>query len=349
MKRLKTKARLRQKRRLRKIFLRMKKKRRRVRYAAEAWKKYLKIKAPKEFKIGKVKFRRKLIAFIENFRTNYAMNRNWVCIDFSETKRMSAEGTLIFFAELSRLRRLTAGQNLRLRCIAPRNTKVAQVLKQVGIFDLLNFRKRLSPTFSDVIFWRAASGREVRGAEYDNVLGSYDGRIADVLGQKFFRGLTEAMTNCHHHAYIKTRPDGLGAEKEPREWWMFSQEKEGWLSVVFCDLGIGIPGSLPVTKPNIWQRIQTTFGQDLDAHAIQEAIAFSKTRTGSYHRGKGLKQLIDVVSSVPGGEVSIFSNKGCFSLNSGIENIFQFKDSILGTLIHWKVPIGELSDGKNDD
>lgn len=342
MKRLTPEARERQRRRSRKIMRRIRKKRSEARRTKKVLSDYALLKAPDIFSIGLKDNRHKLLRFLARLRNTVGLNKVSVCIDFSATQKMIADGTLLFFAELCRLRRLTGG-SARIKCIPPRNTKVAQVLKQVGIFDLLGFRRKIEPTFTDVIHWRSASGREVNGEKYESVLSNYEGRIADVLGQKFFRGLTEAMTNCHHHAYIDVRPDGLNAKNEPREWWMFSQEKDGCLTVVFCDLGIGIPGSLPIKKPTLWQRI-LTFGSNLDAHAIQEAIADSRTRTGKHHRGKGLKQLIDVVSSVSGGRVNIFSNRGCFTLKSANENIYQFKDSILGTLIHWSVPIEGLSD-----
>lgn len=320
------------------------KRRRKLRTAAEGLRNYIQIKAPDVFTVGQEEARRKFLRFNTRLRNVSIIDGRSVCIDFSGTRKMLADGTLLFFAELSRLRRLSSRPHVRIRCIPPRDAKVAQVLKQVGIFDLLGYRKKIEPSFPDVIHWRSASGREVNGEEYDSVLGNYEGRIADALGKKFFGGVTEAMTNCHHHAYIDVRPDGLNAGSEPKEWWMFSQEKDGSLTVVFCDLGIGIPGSLPAKKPGLWRRVKKTFGSNLDAHAIQEAITDSKTRTGKHHRGKGLKQLIDVVSSASGGRVDIFSNKGCFTLKSGRETIFQFKDSILGTLIHWTVPIEDLSD-----
>jgi len=147
-----------------------------------------------------------------------------------------------------------------------------------------------------------------------------------------------------HEAYIETRPDGLNIADEQRDWWMFSQERDGWLSVVFCDLGIGIPGTLPIKKPTLWQRIEL-FGSKLDAHAIQEAIGESRTRTGLHHRGKGLKQLVDVVAHVDQGQIGIFSNKGRFTLKSQKESISQFTDSIYGTLIYWKVPLKGVIDG----
>lgn len=299
------------------------------------------LKAPVTFTISSEENRRNLLRFLGKLRETIVLRKHAVRIDFTATQKMITDGTLLFYAELCRLKRLGGG--VKIRCIPPRNPKVAQVLKQVGIFDLIGYRRRIETTYDDVIHWRSANGHEVIGEKFDEVLGHYDGQITEALSQKLYLGFTEAMTNCHHHAYIGVRPDGLNVAHEPKEWWMFSQERDGWLTVVFCDLGIGIPGTLPIKKPSLWQRIQT-FGGQLDAHAIQEAIIESRTRTGLHHRGKGLKQLVDVIARVGSGQVNIFSNRGCFTLKSGSESIFQFKDNIYGTLINWRVPIRGLSD-----
>lgn len=299
------------------------------------------IKAPDTFTISLEDKRHSLLNFLEKLRKTVVLRKHSVCIDFTATQKMFADGTLLFYAELNRINRLKG--SVKVRCMPPRSHKVAQVLKQVGIFDLVGYRKKIETTHADVIHWRSAKGHEVTGEKFDDVLGHYDGQITDALSKNLYLGFTEAMTNCHHHAYIGVRPDGLNVANEPKEWWMFSQEKDGKLMVVFCDLGIGIPGTLPIKKPTLWQRIQI-FGSQLDAHAIQEAIGESRTRTGLHHRGKGLKQLVDVIAHLDGGQVNIFSNKGRFTLKSGSERISQFKDDIYGTLIMWQVPIGGLSD-----
>jgi hypothetical protein len=300
------------------------------------------LKAPDIFTISLKNKRSSLLRFLGKLRETVIHRKHAVRIDFSATQKMFADGTLLFYAELSRINRLKG--SVEVRCLPPRNDKVAQVLKQVGIFDLVDYRKKIETTYDDVIHWRSANGHEVIGEKFDEVLGHYDGQIAEVMSKNLYLGFTEAMTNCHHHAYIGVRPDGLNVAHEPKEWWMFSQEKDGVLTVVFCDLGIGIPGTLPIRKPSVWQRITTTFGNKLDAHAIQEAIGESRTRTGLHHRGKGLKQLVDVIAKVDGGQVNIFSNRGRFTLKSGSESILQFKDDIYGTLIHWQVPIRGFPD-----
>lgn len=341
MKKLTPYARDRQCRLARKYLRRLRKKNTGRRKIFKPSKSFSILKAPVKFTISSEVARRKLLRFFGRLRETVVLRKQAVQIDFTATQKMITDGTLLFFAELCRLRRLSGG--VKIRCIPPRNLKVAQVLKQVGIFDLVGYRRKVETTYTDVIHWRSAKGHEVIGEKFDEVLGHYDGQITEALSQKLYLGFTEAMTNCHHHAYIDVRPDGLNVAHEPKEWWMFSQERDGWLTVVFCDLGIGIPGTLPIKKPSLWKRI-LTYGGQLDAHAIQEALVDSRTRTGLHHRGKGLKQLVDVVARVGNGEVNIFSNKGCFTLKSGSESIFQFKDDIYGTLINWRVPIRGLSD-----
>ncbi|MDD4979541.1 MAG: hypothetical protein PHI29_13020 [Gallionella sp.] len=336
MKRLTPEARDRQIRLAEKQMCRIKKKNLLRRKGAKLKQNYIEIKAPDTFTISSADKRQHLLHFLSKLREAVILRKRSVRIDLRGTQKMFADGTLLFYAELCRINRLE--DRVKVRCLPPRSRKIAQVLKQVGIFDLLGYWKKIETTHVDVIHWRSAKGHEVVGEKFDEVLGHYDGQITEVLSKNLYLGFTEAMTNCHHHAYIGVRQDGLNVADEPKEWWMFSQERNGLLTVVFCDLGIGIPGTLPIKQPTLWQRIQH-FGSKLDAHAIQEAIGESRTRTGLHHRGKGLKQLVDVIAQVEGGQVNIFSNRGCFTLKSGSESIAQFKDNIYGTLIHWQVPI----------
>lgn len=190
----------------------------------------------------------------------------------------------------------------------------------------------------DVIHWRYAHGDRVEGYKYDEILGKYDGQITSVLSTKLYNGLTEAMTNAKHHAYIRVRPDGLGVTKPKRDWWMFSQERDNQLSVVFCDLGIGIPGSLPIQQPILWKRILLG-GKMTDGDIIKEAIADSYTRTGKHYRGKGLGQLVNVVAKESDSVLLIYSNKGCYTCTSGSETVRNFIGSVQGTVIFWRLTL----------
>ena len=128
---------------------------------------------------------------------------------------------------------------------------------------------------------------------------------------------------------------------------MFSQPKDGRLSVVFCDLGVGIPKTLPITKPDSWRRILSLFpGKPEDGNIIKEAVEESRSRTGESHRGKGLSQLVDFIHNqgkMDASFVTIFSNFGAVQKSADEEGytIKNYQDSILGTLIQWNMPIRE--------
>ena len=304
---------------------------------------YSNIQAPEVFTLGDVEARIELLKFLSKLRNLVVQKGKATRINFSGTRKMIADGTLLFTAELRRILRLSMAR-VPISCIGPRNQKVAQVLSQIGVFALLRYRGKVRPSLPDVVNWRFATGNGVVGNKYDDVLGAYDGILAESLSQGLYVGLVEAMTNSHHHAYIARRGDGLGIENEPRDWWMFTQERDGNLSVVFCDLGVGIPETLPRTRPSLWQSLTDRLsGRRMsDGTIIYEAILDSRSRTGASYRGRGLRQLVDVIQKVPVGKLMIFSNGGLYTCIGGIEKHFDFKDSILGTLIIWNVPVRPL-------
>lgn len=296
---------------------------------------YSVLKAPLEFEIVSTHLRKLSLAFFERIRAhvNSGCRRLW--LDFSETRKFSSGGTLLLYAELVRLIENTDG--LIIRSTIPKNNKAAQVLQQIGLSKLLRTKNNTKCLDGDVVNWRSARGQGALGEKYDEILGFYEGRITESLQTELYTGITEAMTNAHQHAYIGQRGDGVETDPDYRPWWMFSQEKDGKLSVVFCDLGVGIPASLPHTRPRLWQlmdRFNMTQGRQ-----IEGAVRDSRTRTKKQHRGKGLRQIIETISSCKGGKALILSNKGWYSIKSGVPASGDFRDSIMGTVIYWQMPL----------
>jgi hypothetical protein len=292
--------------------------------------------APHTFGIFNDGERATLLKKLSDLRYRIAVKREPVCLDFSRTEKMIADGTLLFVAELRRLIKHVEGR-VQITYVAPLNDKVAQVMQQIGLCDLLGVKTDIEPKDDDVVNWRYAHGSQVEGQKYEDVLSKYDGEIARAMQEKLFTGITEAMTNVLNHAYDLEREDGLNVMPS-KEWWMFSQEKDGFLSVAFCDLGAGIPRTLPIKQPRLWRRI-TKLGKSTDADAIDHAIRDSTSRTHESHRGHGLGQIVRVVEAIQSAEVAIYSNRGTYIRHHGEKKLYRHSDSILGTLIFWKVPL----------
>jgi hypothetical protein len=118
----------------------------------------------------------------------------------------------------------------------------------------------------------------------------------------------------------------------------------GVLSIVFCDLGAGIPRTLPLKRKSVWNRLRRK-GLRSDSEIIKFAIKDSVSRTRKSHRGKGLRQIVNAVTGQVGAEAVIYSNRGVVIVRSGGHTrSFDYRDSILGTLIFWRIPLRDKED-----
>lgn len=296
------------------------------------------IRAPEVFSLIDSIHRAAVIQFIESLKDAHEVGAT-ILIDFSSTKKMIADGTLLFRAELCRLvRNAVSGQ--KIHCKLPHNERIKQVLKQTELLSLMEYRGRITATLPDVVHWRTANGSNADGSKYEPVLGKYEGQVAEAMLTGLFVGVSEAMTNTSQHAYIESRGDSLTLRSPDEGWWMFSQAKDGFLHICFCDLGIGIPRSLPKVKPGLVARMLSLSSDIKDCEYIKEAIDDSLTRTKQSYRGKGLGQIARTLSGISGSKLIIQSNKGCYSSHNGSDpSVWDFKDSIMGTMISWALPI----------
>lgn len=301
---------------------------------------FVRVSSPERFSLRPSGGRAKFLAFIKKIRSACLSNQK-VLVDLSHTKRINSEATVLLHAELHRIKKHLP--KLKLKAIPPRHRITAQAMKKIGMMRLLNTQVRTTSEANDksVCNWHAAYGEEVDGEKSDGMLSAYEGVITQALNSNLYTKITEAMTNVHHHAYIENRNDGLTSNDDRKPWWMFSQERDGYLTVAFCDLGIGIPRSLPIQKPGVWKRLKLLGNAGKDSHAIAEAIKDSQTRTGEAYRGKGLKQIVDTVRSFETGTVNVYSNKGCYTSEMGEVNQYDYDESIMGTVISWQVPLPE--------
>ncbi len=297
---------------------------------------YSRVKAPETFNLKDQKARSNLLNFINQIKQKHLERKN-ILIDFSATKQMSADGTLLFKAELCRLAKyLSSGQTYQ--CKLPHHNRIKQVLQQTEILQLLNYKGKVSTTLQEVIHWHTANGSNTDGSQYEPVLGNYEGQVEEELLTGLYVGLTEAMTNTTQHAYLETRNDLLKVGSKEEGWWMFSQKKDGKLSILFCDLGIGIPRSLPKKRPNLLKIMKELRINSQDHEYIKAAIDDSLSRTEQPYRGKGLGQMVRILKNIPESSMLIYSNKGYYQAKPN-DQIYavDYKDSIMGTLICWSI------------
>ena len=276
-------------------------------------------------------------------------------LDFTATRKILPEGMLLIVAELDRAMRMgRTDQQVGCALPPPKSEEariVREVLIQIGLLHRIGHAP--APTSASdrdhhetVRHWRYATGTRV-DEEPGDVLEAHEGRIASSLMTSVQVGLSEALLNSLHHAYRVARADGCARFKE-RRWWMFTNERNGTLSVIVCDLGIGIPRSLPLTWDRKLLKLLGNYmgGRSPDVAAIRMALILGESSTGDEHRGKGLPQVWNATRTSSAGGVGILSGKAYVGSDSDGEYESTFSTSMLGTMVAWTVPV-EASVGKD--
>jgi hypothetical protein len=256
---------------------------------------------------------------------------------------------LLLYSELQMLK--ARYPDRQVRCTAARNVRVSQVLQHLGVYASLGYITALEPDREDVTQWKKCHADWVDVAEAGKMIEAYESYLAFTRSQSsmMFRGISEAITNVKNHAYSKSRRDGLEGESV-RNWWMFSRESVDSLYLGVCDLGIGIPRSLPPMYPKelIAQAmtVASLGKRPHDGAMIAAAMELSRSRMLEANRGKGFRDMLNLANNVANSTFWVFSNRGLYRYRNGHEKVLNFRDSILGTIVIWRLPFGSSAHGE---
>lgn len=248
------------------------------------------IYVPVKIRIGREEERNLLFKTVNRMYTTAKKNMN-ICFNFTHTQKVYSHGMLYFFAEINNLHNMYP--TLKLSCIVSHTAKVNHVFLQIGLFELCNHRFKQKKFYEDVVHWRSSSGINVIGKNFDIIIDpDYElPELPDYID--IFGACVEATKNAHIHAYIADRTLSKVAW-QTTSWWIFSQIKDNMITIAICDLGVGIPGTLPITNQGIFEKVKKFIKGTLDADLIKEAIETPRSRTGKGYRGNGLKRIAEI-------------------------------------------------------
>lgn len=301
---------------------------------------------PRAIHIGSELNHKHFCRFMSELRLRMLGRKDRIILSFENTDIIIPPAMILFVAEIDRAKRIL-GDKFDVKIANVKNKTIKHLLVHIGLYDLCGMvPPKLNKTNfeENVRHWKYATG-ERANEDTNDAFAAIEGLISDKLRGGMWRGVSEAVINSVQHAYVE--PRGVpGPRMKHRRWWMFTQEREGYLTVVVCDLGIGIPRSLPLNwDESVISSILSTIGEGgTDVAALKASLQLGRSSTGQSHRGKGLPQIWAAVrDGTPGQDasISIYSNKGRleWSGKEDKEHAVQFPSSILGTVISWRVPI----------
>lgn len=321
--------------------------------------------APAKLDIYKDSNYESFAGFIKRLRF-LAQHNDKLLISFRDTHRITAGAGLRLVAEVDHL--LKIHPSLSINCtIPPRQAKkkyknaemiVESALQQIGFFKAIGQYERALPKYANVVYWNQLSGDMADGSLAASLLSFLPPQIDKRAKSHLYRGAIEAIANCVEHAY-PTDPVESGIPD--KRWWMLAGVKENSLTIIVCDLGVGIPNTLPLKHPeSLLTHITRTFNilGETDADLIRKSTFIKRTRTLMTHRGKGGADIRSITEHYPEALLSIRSNRGSYVVvgadfkhkkrdkgrafiagTNEREWASNHSTSIYGTLIEWTISL----------
>lgn len=293
--------------------------------------------------------------FIRDMRRAVLNQNRRVMLVFNEAERIRPAALLLLLSEIHRCR--LSHSPTMVTGTYPQSPQLERLMCRTGFFKLLNVKEPSnikSRTFP-VEYIEFRSNNKLDTAEPKRLRTELLGdsiTMQPKVRSRLYRALTEAMINVGQHAYPKS---SIKAHPVRNRWWLAGQvnKRKKELLITFCDLGVGIPETLP--KIYTWERIRAALSllpgiRPNDGQMIKAAMTIGRSRTREEHRGRGLNDLRSLIDQADAGELYIFSSKGRYRYRAGgDEEAFNSNISVNGTLIKWCVPLDRVTDWIGDE
>jgi hypothetical protein len=328
------------------------------------------IDAPTKLDLYSPKNHHAFVLFLKQIRRCVSTSSRTV-INLKNCSRITAAAGLLFVAEIDRLAKAYPGNTIK--CINPEKPSngpgrsdnsnfVESALNQIGFYRIIGQQNNTKASAKSVKKWHQLSGDSADGSLASSLLQTLSKEVPPNILKRLYRGAIEAIANCVEHAYPSPRMDGLGIS-DPR-WWMLVGIDEENLTIIVCDLGVGIPNTLPAKHSDSFlSQLKTKLGitGSSDSEMIRASTHIKETRTKLTHRGKGGKDFRSMPENFTSSFLAIRSNKGSFFITgkdhppfkpvssrkyvpgtNSAESMIEHGESICGTLIEWAIQIKDL-------
>lgn len=258
---------------------------------------------------------------------------------------------LLLLAEIHRCR-LVHGRAKLTGTYPDKGSNLEKTLHSMGFFKLLNVKSQLkkSPKRYPVDYVEFISGirppkdlsKKFRKALFGEKI-----QLDLKMRRQLVRAVGEAVINVGQHAYPKN-----SHREHPTKgrWWLSGHvnKNDAQLTIMFCDLGVGIPETLPKRYPIEIIRSYLAILPGIkpnDGQMIKAGMEIGRSQTLKINRGKGLNDLRRIIDEAGEGELHIFSGRGCYRYSPGkMDEVENFSRTVGGTLIKWTIPLNKIAE-----
>lgn len=276
----------------------------------------------------------------------YLPSKNYKCsIDHSYIERIDPEALIVLAADIKRCVR----KNKILRFnpkYAPKNEQVMRMLNSIGYWEHFNISKKDLYTDKKRRYLKIIHDIQADNMHVVELREFFDKKLDflddnDDAEQMFDDAISEAIANSVEHAYIK-KQDRIIIDNA---WWLSGSydTTNNELFFMCYDQGIGVKEALSHHDNRKVKKWVSKFGLLIksDSDVIETLVKEDLPKYKDTDRGHGFKHFIKFIENYSQGSLNIYSKKGVCKFikedNSILTHKHEFKDSLDGTLIVWKI------------
>lgn len=277
----------------------------------------------------------------------YLPSKKYKCsIDHSYIEKITPEALIVLAADIKRCVRKNKVLKFNSK-YAPQNEQVMRMLNSIGYWEHFNISKNDLYTdkkrrYLKIIHDTQADNMHVVELRefFDKKLDFLDDNDDDAE-QMFDDAISEAIANSVEHAYIKEQARII----INKAWWLSGSYDTTTNELFFMcyDQGIGVKDALSHhdnRKVKKWvSKLELLLKNDSDV--IETLVKEDLPKYKDTDRGHGFKHFIKFIENYTHGSLSIYSKKGVCKFIKENDSILtqkdEFKDSLDGTLIVWKI------------
>ncbi|WP_211211107.1 hypothetical protein [Asticcacaulis biprosthecium] len=281
------------------------------------------------------------IGFLQTIREVVQLSPPTIGVTMQHIRRMSPTCALLFASEMDRMKRIHGGRHT-IPADGFWDPGIKRMLNEIGVFELVGVDNMPEPQ-TPITAERYISIRSADIVDMERALRSLMTEVAAIATfvkatPKLYGAISEAITNVRQWAY-KDIQYQVPKQVFDRWWFLASyNEDKKRFSILVFDHGQGIPATL---RRLGWEVLKNFLHSSLfsDADAIEAAFKNPRSATGEKNRGKGLREMRNLLDKFSKGTLRVVSGKGEYFYdceNGGVEKRL-YKHDIGGTLVAWEI------------
>ncbi len=266
--------------------------------------------------------------------------KKFINIDHSKMEAMSPASVLVLASTIERSQKQAGIKFQGVNEYLPKNDVVKYLLNKIDYWKYFDVPKlETTVTQERFSFFKILDDYQVDNRKIGKMIEFFEEQVGFNGNTKEYLSIAlgEASANSVEHGYTEGKQD-------LDRWWLTANidKKEGIISFVFYDQGIGIFKSVKNHKDNklriMYQNIKDNFKDKPKANILKKMLNYNYSKHDTANRGYGLQTFRRFIDEAEDDGVLFIASENA-SYEYPKDTLNEYRYNLTGTLIVWRLKV----------